>query len=473
MHEYDEDAARSLLRPLDVEPDRPSTLEIDVLLRAGRRRVRNRRLVAGGGLAGATAVVLVAVPVTLAAVRDGGFAVPAPDTGRIARPGVPASAAGTPGAPTSAAGTPGTPTSGDPNPPPAPTRCVPQRLPVPEGATESQVLDGDPTGRYLVGVARDLRSARTWTLQWDRGALTVLDPPTTDPPRLVVNSRGTVAGDGIAVRDGTATRMSWVYRDGRFVDLADPDGSARGVVDINERGDILGDLHTLTYQGRPAGAKASSPSSGGGAPTGGGTVVGGSGPVVWPADAAGRPIRLETPEGTYSGYATGIDDDGTVVGGVHPAGSESTPRMTVWSPDGTPRTLAPPDGYGGTSATASIRGGWVLGWSAPPPGTEEKAVATRWNLRTGEAAPLTGLPWAAAVNRHGWTAGFVRDATGIETPAVLAGARPLALPLPAGAVPGREGPAAVTISDDGRVVGGHVSTAPDDAAIAAVRWTCD
>ncbi|MFY1675119.1 hypothetical protein ACN27G_35150 [Plantactinospora sp. WMMB334] len=28
--------------------------------------------------------------------------------------------------------------------------------------------------------------------------------------------------------------MSWVHRDGRFVDLADPDGSARGVVDIND-----------------------------------------------------------------------------------------------------------------------------------------------------------------------------------------------------------------------------------------------
>ncbi|GAB3968933.1 hypothetical protein [Plantactinospora veratri] len=86
---------------------------------------------------------------------------------------------------------------------------------------------------------------------------------------------------------------------------------------------------------------------------------------------------------------------------------------------------------------------------------------------------MTGLAWAAAINRHGWLAGFVRNASGVETPAVLAGDRPFALPMPAGAVPGKEGPAAVSLSDDGRVVGGSVSVAPDDAATAAVRWTCE
>ncbi|MDW5326473.1 sigma factor [Plantactinospora sp. KLBMP9567] len=64
--------------------------------------------------------------------------------------------------------------------------------------------------------------------------------------------------------------------------------------------------------------------------------------------------------------------------------------------------------------------------------------------------------------------GYVRA----ETPAVLAGERPVLLPLPDGAVPGRAGPAAVSVSDDGRVVGGLVSVGPDDAT-AAVRWTCE
>ncbi|MEN3612017.1 hypothetical protein AAH979_20985 [Plantactinospora sp. ZYX-F-223] len=78
-----------------------------------------------------------------------------------------------------------------------------------------------------------------------------------------------------------------------------------------------------------------------------------------------------------------------------------------------------------------------------------------------------------AINRYGWVAGFVRDAAGVETPAVLAGERPLVLPAPDGAVPGREGPAAVSVSDDGRVVGGLVSVGPDATATAAVRWTCE
>ncbi|MDG4791785.1 hypothetical protein O7626_38890 [Micromonospora sp. WMMD1102] len=476
MDEFDDAAARDLLRPLDGEPRRPSTVEIEGLLRAGRRRVRRRRLLAGGGLAASTAMVLVAVPVTFAAVRDGEPAVPGRDPGSVAQPG-PA---------------PGSPTSADrpgaaPKPPPAPTRCTPHRLPLPPGATESQVLDGDPSGRYLVGVARNSRTARTWVLRWDRGVLTVLEPPAADPGRLLVNSRGVVAGDGVAVRAGKAVPVSWVYRDGRYLDLTGSDGSHLGdVMDLNERGDVLGGVRTFGYQGEPAGTKGGPPQppeggagtpGGSSASPGGGRTEGhpdvpGSNPVVWPAGAERNPTRLAG-DGTGTPYATGIDDDGTVVGGIGGPGTDLPARTTVWAPDGTTRDLPPPPRHAATTSNLSIRGGWVLGWSVAPPGGEQKVVPTRWDLRTGKAAPLTGLAWVAAVNRHGWVAGFVRDAAGVETPAVLAGKRPLVLPSPAGAVPGTEGPSAVSVSDDGRVVGGLVSVAPADAATAAVRWTCE
>ncbi|MEO3927898.1 hypothetical protein ABGB07_29105 [Micromonosporaceae bacterium B7E4] len=177
-------------------------------------------------------------------------------------------------------------------------------------------------------------------------------------------------------------------------------------------------------------------------------------------------------DGTGSSYATGLGDDGTLVGGMLRFGTDQVVRMMVWAPDGTVRTLAPPPRHGVTTGYLSIRDGWVLGWSVAPPGAEQKVVPTRWNVRTAEATPLTGLAWAAAINRYGWVAGVVRDATGVETPAVLAGERPVVLPLPDGAVPGRAGPAAVSVSDDGRVVGGLVSVGPDDAT-AAVRWTCE
>ncbi|GIG85602.1 hypothetical protein [Plantactinospora endophytica] len=469
MQEIDEDGARKLLRPLDGDPDQPSAVRVETLLRAGRRRVRRRRMLAGGGLTAATAVVLVAVPVALAAVRDAG-------PGQVAQPGYP---------------TPDDRYATGLTPPPVPTRCTPYRLPLPPGATESQVLDGDPSGRYLVGIARDGRTARTWTLRWDRGVLSVLEPPTTDPAQLLVNSQGVVAGDGIAVRDGTAVRVSWVYRYGRYVDLTDSAGSYLGdVLDLNEHGDVLGGVRTLALQGKPAGTKGGppeppggqggTPGDGAGASTpapGGGrsddhTLVPGRQPVVWAADAERSPTRLAG-DGSGEPYVTGLDDDGTMVGGTVQFGADRAARMTVWPPDGKRRTLAPPRGHGVNPGHLSIRHGWVLGWSYPPAGGEEKVVPTRWNLRTGEVAPLTGLAWVSAINRYGWVAGFVRDASGVETPAVLAGERTIVLPMPAGAVPGKEGPAAVSVSDDGRVVGGVVSVAPDDAATAAVRWTCE
>ncbi|MGI5145729.1 hypothetical protein ACQEVC_04905 [Plantactinospora sp. CA-294935] len=470
MDEFDDAAARNLLRPLDGDPDQPSTVEIDTLLRTGRRRVRRRRLLAGGGLAATTAVVLVAVPVALAAVRDDEPIAPDPAPGQVVQPGP----------------TPDDRHTADSTPPPVLSRCTPHRLPLPDGATESQVLDGDPTGRYLVGVARDPRTARTWTLRWDRGAMTVLEPPTTDPARLLVNSQGVVAGDGIAVRDGTAVQVSWVYRYGRYVDLTDSNGGYLGdVLDLNERGDVLGGIRTFAYQGGSTGTKGGPPQPTGGAAgtpgepaasPGGGrsdgyTVVSGRHPAVWAAGAEQSPTRLGE-DGTGSPYATGLGDDGTLVGGMLRSGTDQVVRMLVWAPDSTVRTLAPPPRHGVTTGNLSIRGGWVLGWSVASPGAEQKVVPTRWNLRTAEATPLTGLAGAAAINRSGWVAGFVRDAAGVETPAVLAGERPVVLPLPDGAVPGRAGPAAVSVSDDGRVVGGLVSVGPDDAT-AAVRWTCE
>jgi uncharacterized membrane protein len=424
MNGYDDREAKLLLLPLAEEPLPPSGLDAATMVRAGRRRVRRRRLTTLAGAGALTAAALVAVPLAVSALSR-----PAPVTASLLA--APSTAAAAP-RPESA--------------PPAPTSCTAQRLPVPAGVREAVVLDGDPAGRFHVGIG--YAAGRTWALRWDGGRLTVLSPPAKDVDSLVVNAAGVVAGSG-----GTA---AWVYEDGAYRRLQEvpsgPDGGIQ-VTGINARGEVVGN------QGITGKLKE------------GATVrfpwrI----PVRWPA-GEGSPRALPLPDGDLDVAAQGIADDGTVVGQLtrrDEVPARSADRAVSWTADGDLRELSPPRGAGSSTGAHAVTGDWVVGWSE----AADTQAITRWNLRTGAVATVDDLAYVGGVNRHGWLAGFLRAADGYETPAFAADGKVVRLPSVAGALPGKEGPGAFTLSDDGRVLGGILVTGADERPLA-VRWTCE
>ena len=402
--------ARLLLAPLADLPTPPSTLDTAALVAAGRRRVRRRRLTAIGGAGAVTLAALVTVPLLWSGPAD--------------RPA---------------------PVAPVPSAPPVPASCTAARLPVPAGTTESEVLGGEPSGRYLVGRAE--AGDRKWALLWDRGRLTVLDPPGEFGDRLVVNTAGVVAGRSHV--DGRP--FSWVYEHGVYRTLDGPGGRHVGVAAINSRGDVLGGGPVVRA------ATAAIPRTG---PY--------DQPVVWPA-ADRRPRELPAPGADATAYD--IDDDGTVVGVLEYRGSTGRMgyRAVAWDPAGTIRELPVPRGAVPSGAIA-VRAGQILGWYAPaddPNG--ERTPVLRWT-GAGRPEPIAGIDRGYGINAHGWVIGGRRTPEGFAA-AVVAGDRVVPLPF----APGTSAPkwelsrGQFTISDDGRSLGGVL---PSEQTVFAVRWTC-
>jgi hypothetical protein len=202
-----------------------------------------------------------------------------------------------------------------------------------------------------------------------------------------------------------------------------------------------------------------------------------------------RELALPADTGILS--AQGIDDDGTVVGTgvgatVSPlrepnSGPDGTgtsvdslttaTRGLVWAADGTVRELTAPSGYGPETSAQSIQTGWVVGRYQDSKETSPSAmIPARWNLKTGEVRPVR-LPSVVGVNRYGWVTGIVQEASGLQSPVIAFDDRNLVLPKPQLYEGSKGGSATVTISDDGREIGGtlrQVKRAED----TAFRWTC-
>ncbi|GLZ62488.1 hypothetical protein [Micromonospora sp. NBRC 107095] len=245
---------------------------------------------------------------------------------------------------------------------PAATGSAAPRPPVTcQASWLSQPIDGpvavavgvDPTGRYVVGdIGTGQEDGRV--VLWTDGRPVVL--PKTARHAAAVNASGHVVGtDG----DGTG----WVYRDGKLRPLATPPGYDAVLVHaVNARGDIVGTARRSDDSHQA---------------------------VRW-STAQPQTYRLIGQRGST---ATGITDDGTIVG-------EMDQQPYRWTPQGVGAALTVPEGYPRASVE-SAQGEWAVGMV--PGGSNGDAVQmlpVRWNLATG-AVGLLPFPGASGISGEG------------------------------------------------------------------------
>ncbi|MFF4808127.1 hypothetical protein ACFY03_07910 [Micromonospora chersina] len=347
----DEQELRDRLRAIEVPASR---IEIDGLVRAGRRRAFRRRSVAGaGGVALATALLLTAPSIlTTAGTR--------PDA---APAGAPRGATG----PSAGAGITATASAGP---------CQPGELPLPAGMRNVTAAGVDPTGRYVVGnevVGQDFRP-----VLWTDGQPQALPVRGRSVEVTAVNASGVAVG---LVEDG---RQEYVFRyqQGASTRLRTPPGNWHVYPRpaINAAGDVV-------INAEPSGNSGGEDS-----------VV-----LLWRAGST-EAVKLPLPAGAN---AFDITDDGTVVGALYQDGVASA--AYAWDQQGRGRKLAAPAGE--TAAGYAAQGDWATG------GTWPSRSAALWNLRTGALTRLTTDGPGDAVNASGWlVAGgvLVRDGSAVE-----------------------------------------------------------
>ncbi|MGC3862985.1 hypothetical protein ACPSM1_22665 [Micromonospora chersina] len=346
----DEQELRDRLRAIQVPASR---IEIDGLVRAGRRRAFRRRSVAGaGGVAVATALLLTAPSVlTTAGAR--------PDAAPV---GASPAATGPTGGGTTAAA--------------SPASCQPSELPLPPGMRNVTAAGVDPTGRYVVGndvVGQDFRP-----VLWTDGKPQALPVPGRSVEVTAVNAAGVAVG---LVQDG---RQEYVFRyqSGASTRLRTPPGNWHVYPRpaINAAGDVV-------INAEPTGNSGGEDS-----------VV-----LLWRAGAT-QAVRLPLPDGAN---AFDITDDGTIVGALYRDGVASA--AYAWDQQGKGRKLAAPAGE--TAAGYAAQGDWATGGLWP------SRSAALWNLRTGALTRLTTDGPGDAVNASGWVVAagvLLRDGAAVE-----------------------------------------------------------
>ncbi|MBM7489285.1 hypothetical protein JOD64_000507 [Micromonospora luteifusca] len=237
--------------------------------------------------------------------------------------------------------------------PAASLTCEASWLPQPIHGPVAVAIGVDPTGRHIVGeIGTGNEDGRV--VLWTDGQATVL--PAAVRHGNAVNADGYVIGTN---GDGTG----WVYRNGTLRLLATPPGYDAVLVHaVNGRGDIAG-----TARGANDSHHA----------------------VLWSVNHP-QEYRLI---GQAGSTATGITEDGTVVGTMG-----QLPYR--WTPQGTGKALALPDGYPHASVD-SAHGNWAVGMV---PGADKggavQMLPVRWELTTG-AASLLPFPGAAGIAGNG------------------------------------------------------------------------
>lgn len=259
--------------------------------------------------------------------------------------------------------------------------------------------------------------------------------PGTDQTLTDINSSGTAVGSSW-VDDLPVT---YVWEDDVLTRLTDKGTAAA----INENGDIVGSVEED------------------------GSRI----PVIWPAGET-EPVGLAVPEGTVDGWASAVEDDGTVVGALRiliegTDLSVSTPYL--WHPDCTGERLPVPEVVGKEDfiSTADINGDWVIGNLFTP--TLEAGV--RWNLADGTVEVLDILG-AFSVDAEGTASGDLPPAAGYQT----ADGELVELPGVTDPVDNWFGDIATEIDTTGDFLAGQVFAGEDEYGmhiLKAVTWTCE
>ncbi|MFF5227785.1 hypothetical protein [Dactylosporangium sp. NPDC000521] len=320
-----------------------------------------------------------------------------------------------------------TPTAQGPQDPPF-AACTLDTIQVP-GAPGTPVVD--PSGRHVVGSVGGIASRIT-----DGQAVPY---PGAFGEVVAVNVDGLIAGYDDTV--GSSQQLAWTYHDGAKTMLPKLAGYPYTTpTAVNARGDVVG------YASGESGDD--------------------NVPVLWPADRPGTVVALSMPPGfgepgTGGSHASGVSDDGTVVGVVRGV-------AVRWLHDGSARLLPLPPGYEGAQVVA-VRGTFAYGWAAVTGGN--RVVPVRWFLPSSSDDPafvMAGAPFDIVDGTPtGWSitgGGDLREPVRIAPDGTVK-----RLPLPPGVrpLPAGRGAGARSISDDGRTVTG----ATGDRRL--LIWHCD
>ncbi|WP_433552642.1 hypothetical protein ACQP08_03880 [Micromonospora zamorensis] len=295
--------------------------------------------------------------------------------------------------------------------------CKISTLPYPTDTYRADANVVDPTGRYVAGTA--LRVGETdnqyLLLFWDGQQVTEVESQGMSTP-ADINADGVVIGNGWAE---SGYGQPWIYRDGKLEQLPVLPSTGIFVSAINDAGDIVG--------------------------YGSDVVPGQFVALRWPA---ARPGTVEVLDAPVDAQASGITDNGTIVGSAGPFGDWNS---WVRRPNGRIDALTVPGAD--WSLVNAAAGRWAIGqvWLG---GTTSTSV--RWDLRKGSYTKLDPeISGSTDVNVKGVVVGGDRVGRG-STSRVLPG--------------GGEGVGvgARSISDTGTIVGFRNVFAD---RLTPVRWT--
>lgn len=316
------------------------------------------------------------------------------------------------------------------NAPAPPTSCAPATPLLP--GDNGKVSGMDPRGRYMTissGVLGPLTS-----YFWDNGRLEKINlDPEWRPYFRDVNSRGLAVG---WTAPAEKPRTPWLAVSGAVRQLP---GEEHLPTAINDSNVIAGTRYEeRTF--RPV-------------------------PVVWDRPTS-QPRDLPLPDGATGGFASDIDEDGTIVGSV--TGTENP--GVLWTARREIKRLATPmlNGVAPTSWGANnIRYGWISGWALAPGASLATAVRWRTDTAEREAEALYAYNGHANANRHGWLAANRLDGT--ERAFLHTPDRDISLPEIAGA-PADAPTRPELITDDGRILAGYAYDS--EHRQRAVMWRC-
>ncbi|GAA2630090.1 hypothetical protein [Paractinoplanes durhamensis] len=367
---------RSRLEELDVPPSR---VEMDEVLRAGRKRSARRTTTrAATGAAVAIGLLLGAPPVLSAAWNDVKVDVgPSTSVSPSVDPDLPVDPT-----PTRSART-------------GPIACQMRTLPVPKGLSGVEITAVDPAGKYIVGNATTKQNFKP--ILWTGGKAQALSIPGKSVQLSDVNAAGQVVGMITIGNEDYPFR--WQNGSYQMLKLPAGDWHAYPVPRINAGGEVVLNVEP---KGNTGGKDSFA--------------------IVWTAGST-KATKVPLPKGAN---ALDINDDGTLVGAIY-EGEQGATGAWAWDQQGRGRELKPDAGE--TAAGYHTQGDWAAGglWPSMEPGL--------WNLRTGKlthlktppdadlAPAMDGVGAADAVNALGWvvSGGYVLLEDG-----------PLKLPVPAG-----------------------------------------